>query len=281
MTDDSVRTVSADSSFFDFKLGELLRYRDLIFMLVKRSYVTRYKQTLLGSAWLVITPVCSVIMNVMLFGMIAGLSTDGIPKPLFYFLNNILWAFFSGCLFDSAGTFTGNAGLFGKVYFPRLVIPVASATTQFLDFCIKFCLFLILMLGYYLFAGYRITFGVSVLLLPVTLFQFFLLGTGFGIIISAFTVKYRDLQVFVPFGMQVWMYLTPVVYTVSDVPERYRFMYSLNPLYPGFVMFRSALFGTGTTSARLWTASIIFSFAVFLSGILVFNRVERTFVDTV
>lgn len=281
MLDESVKRISAKSSFFDLRLYEIMKYKDLIRMFVKRNYVSQYKQTILGALWLVINPIFSVAINVVLFGVIAGLSTDGIPKPLFHFLNNILWSFFCGCVISSANCFLENAGLFGKVYFPRMIVPISSAITHFIDFMIKFFLLMLLIIFYYFFSDYKISINVSILLLPCVFIQFAMLGIGLGIIISSLTVKYRDLHVLVNFGMQIWMFLTPVVYTLSDIPERWRFIYVLNPVYPGFIVFKHALFYVDEIPLLLWLGSIFFSFGVFTFGLMLFNHVERTFMDTI
>lgn len=278
--DDTITVIKAKTGLFDLKLNELFKYRDLILLFVKRNYATRYKQTILGSAWLIINPICTVIMNTIVFGAIAGLSTDGVPMPVFYLAGNILWAFFAGCLNDAANTFTGNAGLFGKIYFPRMVTPISSAITQVGDFFIKFALFVI-MSGIYMAFGYRVPITPSLLLIPVVLLQVGLLGMGLGIIISSFTTKYRDLQVLVGFGMAIWMYLTPIVYSVSEIPEKYLSLYLLNPVTPATMIFKHAVMGVGYIPWTYWAISWGVTAVVVVLGLMIFNRVEKTFMDTV
>ncbi|MGN0894947.1 MAG: ABC transporter permease, partial [Succinivibrio sp.] len=190
MIDYSVTEIAAKGKFLDLKLREIIKYRDLIWLFVKRNYSTRYKQTILGSAWLIINPLCTVIMNTIVFGAIAGLSTDGIPKPLFYLAGNIVWALFSACLNDSAGTFTNNAGIFGKIYFPRLCNPIANAITQIGDFFIKFGLMTVIGIIFIYLGDFNFELRLEMLLLPVVLLQLAVMGIGCGIIISSFTTKY-------------------------------------------------------------------------------------------
>lgn len=279
--DDSITVIRAKGNLLDFRLKELIKYRDLIWLFVKRNYSTRYKQTILGSAWLIINPICTVVMNTIVFGGIAGLSTDGVPKPLFYLAGNIIWALFAGCLNDSANTFVGNAGLYGKIYFPRLVNPISNAITQMGDFLIKLALLLILCVVYFFVSGYKVVVNAQMLLLPVLMIQISLMGIGTGIIISSFTTKYRDLQVLVGFGMSIWMYLTPIVYTVDVIPEKYMNLYMLNPVTPIVLIFKKAFLGTGQIPWSAWGYSWIFTALVVFVGIIIFNHVERTFMDTV
>lgn len=281
MRDDSITVIRAKGKLFDLRLRELLKYKDLIWLFVKRNYATRYKQTILGSAWLLINPICTVVMNTLVFGGIAGLSTDGVPRPIYYLAGNIIWALFSGCLNDSASTFTGNAGLYGKIYFPRLVNPISNAITQMGDFFIKLALLIVLSLVYWCTSGYRIIFCVQMLLLPILMLQLALMGIGTGIIISSFTTKYRDLQVLVGFGMSIWMYLTPIVYTVDVIPEKYMQLYLLNPITPVVMIFKRVFLGVGQISWISWGYSWIFTIVVVFVGIIIFNHVERTFMDTV
>lgn len=281
MIDYSVTEISAKGKFLDFKLREIIKYRDLIWLFVKRNYSTRYKQTILGSAWLIINPLCTVIMNTIVFGAIAGLSTDGIPKPLFYLAGNIVWALFSACLNDSAGTFTNNAGIFGKIYFPRLCNPIANAITQIGDFFIKFGLMTVIGIIFIYLGDFNFELRLEMLLLPVVLLQLAVMGIGCGIIISSFTTKYRDLQVLVGFGLSIWMYLSPIVYSLTEIPEKYLHLYLLNPITPAILVFKKAFLGCGYIPWEYWGYSMIFTVFVIFLGIIIFNRVERTFMDTV
>lgn len=281
MVDYSVTEIEAKGKFLDFKLKEILKYRDLIWLFVKRNYSTRYKQTILGSSWLIINPLCTVIMNTIVFGAIAGLSTDGIPKPLFYLAGNIVWTLFSGCLNDSAGTFTSNAGIFGKIYFPRLCTPIANAITQIGDFFIKFGLLMVIGIIYLASGGFDIEFRLEMLLLPIVLLQLAIMGVGCGIIISSFTTKYRDLQVLVGFGLSIWMYLSPIVYSLEEIPAKYLHLYLLNPIAPAILIFKKAVLGSGFIPWDFWGYSLIFMTVIIFLGVVIFNHVERTFMDTV
>ena len=280
MRDESITVIKAKSGLLDLKLNEIIKYRDLIWLFVKRNYSTRYKQTILGSAWLIINPICTIIMNTIVFGAIAGLSTDGVPRPIFYLAGNIIWVLYMDCLNNAASTFTGNAGLFGKIYFPRMVAPISSAITNIGDFFIKFGLLVVLSIVY-MFFGYKPDLQWSVILLPVILIQLALMGIGLGIIISSFTTKYRDLQVLVGFGMTIWMYLTPIVYSINEIPEKYMNMYLLNPVTPVVIIFKNAFLGVGDIPWINWAYSWIFTFVVLFLGLIIFNRVEKTFMDTV
>lgn len=281
MKDETITVIRAKGNPFDLKLKELMKYRELIWLLVKKNYATRYKQTILGSAWLLINPICTVVMNTIVFGAIAGLSTDGVPGPVFYLAGNIMWALFAGCLNDASGTFIGNAALFGKIYFPRLAVPAANAITQIGDFFIKFALLVALSILYAITGASRIELRAEMLLLPALLVQLALLGTGTGIIISSFTTKYRDLQVLVGFGVSIWMYLSPIVYSLKAIPERYLGWYLLNPVAPAILIFKKAFLGAGQVPWASWGISWCITLFVALFSMLIFNHIERTFMDTV
>lgn len=280
MRNEEVTIIKAKNNLFEIGLRELFRYKDLIILFVKRNFATRYKQTILGSAWLVISPMCVVVMNTLIFGYMAGLSTEGVPKTLFYLSGNIMWTFFAGCLNNSANVFVNNAGLFGKIYFPRLVTPISSAITEVIDFFIKFVLMLLLMIIYSFFE-FDMSFRWEMFLLPIVLLQVALLGMGLGIIISSLTTKYRDLQVLVGFGMSIWMYLSPVVYSIYEFSDKVQFLYLFNPVAPALLIFKYAFLGSGYIPWFHWGISWGFTIVVTVLGILIFNRVEKTFMDTV
>ena len=225
-------------------LKELFSYKDLILLFVKRNYVTKYKQTILGPLWLIISPLMTTLMFVVVFGNIAGLSTDGTPQIAFYMAGNVVWAYFAACVNQTSNTFVSNANVFGKVYFPRMVVPISTVLTGMLDFLVQFVLFLIILL-FLTVTGISISINMWVLVTPVLVLQLALLGMGVGIIVSSLTTKYRDLAILVTFGVQLWMYASPVVYSVTQIPERYRFLYLLNPVSPIITMFRYAFLGTG------------------------------------
>lgn len=275
--------IKPKTGWFDLKLKELWQYRDLIWMFLKRNFNSAYKQTILGPLWFIIAPLLSSSMFTLIFGRIANISTDGVPQFLFYLCSNTAWGYFSACLTSTASTFTGNAGLFGKVYFPRLVSPITNVLYGLLSFGIHIVLLLILM-AVFAFNGQTTAPNVMLLLVPLMVLQMALLGLGLGIIISSVTTKYRDLSILVGFGVSLWMYLTPVVYPVSQVTAmggNLAKYIMLNPVAPVLNNFRYAFLGCGTMDYGYWGISWIVTIIVLFIGIIVFNRVEKTFMDTV
>ena len=275
--------IKPKTKWFDLNLKELWQYKDLIWMFLKRNFNSAYKQTVLGPLWFLISPLLSSAMFTLIFGKIANISTDGVPQFLFYLCSNTAWGYFSTCLTSTAGTFTGNAGLFGKVYFPRLVVPVTNVIYGLLSFFIHMLLLAVTMV---IFAvnGNIIAPNINILLVPVMILQMALLGLGLGIIISSVTTKYRDLSILVGFGMQLWMYATPVVYPVSQVMalgEKAANLIMLNPVAPIINNFRYAILGCGAMDYTYWGISWIVTLVVLFFGMIVFNRVEKTFMDTV
>ena len=266
--------------WFSFNLGELAKYRDLIFLFVKRNFVSRYKQTILGPAWAVIQPLLTTVVLTVIFGNIAGLSPNGVPAFLFYFAGTLVWSYFSSCLTETSTTFTGNAQLFGKVYFPRLVMPVATVTSNLISFFIQFVMF-IGFLVYYLTVGAGIHPNMWMLFTPILLIHMAMLGMGCGVIISALTTKYRDLAMIVGFGVQLWMYATPVAYDYTRIIPKYLGIYMLNPMAPIVMVFRYAFLGTGYINWTYYLTSVAITLVLLLFGIALFNRVEKTFMDTV
>ncbi|HRY53132.1 MAG TPA: ABC transporter permease [Spirochaetia bacterium] len=272
--------IKPKTNLFDFNLRELIRYRDLVGLLVKRDLASVYKQTVLGWLWFIIQPLLTTVMYMFVFGNIAKIGTDGIPQPLFYYSGTVLWTFFSTNLIKSSETFAAKSGLFGKIYFPRFTVPLSYVATNAFSMGIQFLMLLAFYL-YYLAAGYAFLPTPMMLLLPLLVAQLALLSTGLGITISAMTTKYRDLKHLVSFGMHLWMYATPVAYPVSQVPEKWRWAYAVNPVAPIVEAFRFALLGKGSFDATAWIWSIIFSVFIFLAGVAVFNHNERTFIDVV
>lgn len=265
---------------FDLKLKEVWQYRDLILMFARRSFQVSYKQTVLGPLWLFINPLLTSVFQLFLFGKIAGLSTDGIPQILFYLSGNAVWGFFSGRVSSNSSTFTGNAGLFGKVYFPRLVIPIADVLSGMIRFCIQ----LLLMLAFYVFFLVRGDFAPHWVLfpvLPLIVVELGILGMGVGIIISSMTTRYRDLSVLVGFGLQLWMYASPVVYPIGAVSGWLKTLLLFNPVSAPMELFRFVLFGSGSVVGWSLCWSVFVTACVAVFGILIFNKVERTFIDTV
>ena len=263
----------------DFK--EIWRYRDLVTLFVKRNIIVQYKQTILGPLWFLIQPVLTVLMNMVVFGGIAKMSTDGIPQPLFYLAGNVCWFYFSDCLNQTSSTFRSNAGMFGKVYFPRLVVPISTVMSNLLRFGIQLCLFIAMYL-YFFVNGADLQPNMHLLLLPVLVVMMAGLGLGFGILISSMTTKYRDLSVLFGFIVSLWMYATPIVYPMSMVPdERLRTVILLNPMTSIIEAFKFSVFGEGYFSWGVLGYSFAFMCILLLFGIVIFNRVQRSFMDTV
>lgn len=264
----------------DLHLNDLWRSRDLIGLFVRRDFVAQFKQTILGPAWFVIQPLLTTLMFTIVFGNIAQLSTDGLPKILFYLSGNILWSYFSLCLTSTSDTFTANAHLFGKVYFPRLAVPISVIISNFMKFGLQFILFFGI-LSYYLLTGTAVELTWAVALIPLLLVLMAGLSLGMGIIISSMTTKYRDLKFMLSFGVQLSMYATPVIYPMSSIPERWRAFIWFNPMTPIIETFRFGFLGTGSFSWLHLGYSAVVTFIVLFIGTVIFNRVEQTFMDTV
>jgi len=228
-------------AWWDLRLGELWRYRDLVGLLVWRDFVAQYKQTVLGPLWYVINPIISSVVFTIIFGNIANLSTDGLPPFLFYMAGNTIWGYFSNCLIGTSNTFVANAGIFGKVYFPRLIIPISVLISNLISFGIRFGMFILFVL-YFMFSGSDVQPSWYILLMPVLLILMAGIGLGLGIIISSLTTKYRDLQQMLVFGIQLIMYASPVIYPLSTVPVQWRWLLLVNPLTPIIEVFRKAFF---------------------------------------
>lgn len=267
-------------AWWDLRLGDLWRYRDLVWLFVWRDFVAYYKQTILGPLWYLIQPVMTTVVFTIIFGNIAQLSTDGLPPFLFYLAGNTVWTYFSASLSNTSNTFTSNAGLFGKVYFPRLTMPLSIVISQIISFGIRFFVFLGFLI-YFMVSGADVTPNWWILTLPVLIFIMAGLGLGLGIIISSLTTKYRDLQQLVTFGVQLLMYGTPVIYPLSSIDDTWRWLILANPMTPVVEVFRLAFLGTSALPPVYLLYSIAFVFVVLLIGVLIFNRVENTFMDTV
>ncbi len=272
--------ISGKRRTFDFNLKEIWKYKDLIVLFVRRTFVSQYKQTILGPLWAIIQPLFTTVVITVVFGNLAGLAPEGIPSFLFYFCASIAWGYFSSCLTATSSTFTGNAAIFGKVYFPRLVMPISTVMSQLISFFIQFIFFIGFMIVF-MATGANVNPNLYILLTPVLLIHMAALALGIGIIISALTTKYRDLVMVVGFGVQLWMYATPVAYDILTIPEKYRSIYMLNPVTPIITMFRYAFLGYGEPHWLYYGISWIVTLAVLLIGIVMFNRVEKTFMDTV
>lgn len=267
------------TGWFDINLKEVWRYRDLISLFVKRNFVANYKQTILGPAWAVIQPLLTTVVFTVVFGSLAGLAADGVPPFLFYLSGNVAWTYFSTCLTQTASTFTSNSAILGKVYFPRIVMPISTVFTNLISFSIQFIMFIIFLL-YYCAKG-EVQLNSLALLFPLLVLQMAMLGLGTGIIVSALTTKYRDLQMLVAFGVQLWMYATPVAYDIGIIPQRFMGIYMLNPMTSIINIFRKAFLGLGDFELMYYLISWGITIIILFIGIILFNRVEKTFMDTV
>ncbi len=272
--------VSSKKKIFDFNIKEIWKYRDLVALFVRRTFVSQYKQTILGPLWAIIQPLFTTVIVTVIFGNLAGLAPDGIPSFLFFFCASISWGYFSSCLTTTSSTFTANASILGKVYFPRLVMPISSVLSQLISFAIQFIFFIGFMI-FYIATGSNVNPNLYILLTPVLLIHMAALSLGVGIIISALTTKYRDLAMVVGFGVQIWMYATPVNYDISIIPEKFMGLYMLNPMTPIITMFRYVFLGYGEPNWLYYGISCIITLIVLFIGIIMFNRVEKTFMDTV
>lgn len=266
--------------WFDIDFADLWRYRNLILLFVRRDFVATYKQTILGPLWFLITPLFSTIVFTVIFGTIAQIPTDGLPPFLFYNSGIVAWTYFSSCMTKTSNTFIDNAGIFGKVYFPRMTVPIAAVITNLLTFGIQFILFLFFLIYYY-YIGTPVHPNMWILVIPFLLVQMAVLGLGMGILISSMTTKYRDLTYFMGFGVQLWMYATPIVYPLSQIPDKWQWLSALNPMTGLVEMFRYAFLGSGTIHPWMLGLSAGMTLLILLVGILLFSHVEKTFMDTV
>lgn len=272
--------IKSKTGWFDINLQELWHYRDLIFLFVKRNYSTRYKQTILGPMWLILNPLITVLLFNVVFGNIAGLSTDGSPQFAFYLCSNAIWSYFATCITSTSNTFTENAAIMGKVYYPRLVMPISAVITGFLDLLIQLGMLTIVII-YFAAVGKPLNISGMICISPIVILQVALLGLGCGIIIAACTTKYRDLTVLVSFGVQLWMYASPVVYTTTTIPDKFRGIYMLNPMAPIISCWRYAVLGTGEFPLGYWGVSWIVTLVILALGVVLFSHIEKTFMDTV
>lgn len=280
--DEWTEIISPHSRLLNLRLREVWRYRDLVMLFVKRDMAAQYKQTILGPLWYVIQPALTTVMFLILFNRIANISTGELPAVLFYMSSIAIWNYFSACLTTTSNTFVTNAAIFGKVYFPRLAMPLSVVISSLSKFGIQFGLLLLVMTWYAISKQYPFSVGWHSLLIPVIAILMSFLGLGLGLIVSALTTKYRDLTVLITFGVSLLMYVTPVAYPLSFIEKSaYKNFIEWNPLSPLIEDFRYAVFGTGTFDLFLFGYSILFTFTALLLGILVFNKVERNFMDTV
>lgn len=277
--------VKSNNSAFDMDIKGLVKCKDLIFLLVRRTFVAKYKQTVLGPAWAVIQPFFTTVVYSVFFGNIAGLGASGVPNFIFYLSGTIVWTLFAHCLTETSHTFTGNAGILGKVYFPRLVMPISTAVSQFISFFIQFAFMLIFLL-FYVITDAGITPNLYILMTPIILIQLAMLGMGFGMIVSSLTTKYRDLSMVVGFGVSLWSYCSPVAYDMFSRSQLatgtllYN-IYMLNPVTPVINVFRYAFLGTGEIDWLFYGISIATTVLVAFLGAMMFSKSEKTFMDTV
>ena len=279
--------ITSEHRLLDLHLKETLEYRDLILLFVKRDFTSKYKQTILGPLWAIIQPLLTTVVFTIIFGSLAHLTTadvEGdwvIPGFLFYMSGNICWQYFSSTLSATSNTFLANRATMGKVYYPRLVAPVSTALSNLISFGIQFAMFLCFWLYYVIRGGTSIQITPMLLLIPLLILQMIILATGCGIIISSVTTKYRDLAMLVTFGLQLWQYGSPIAYGLQLVPERWMNLYMLNPVTPIITTFRYAMFGFGYFNLTYYLVSWVISLVLFLIGLVLFSRIERTFMDTI
>ena len=274
------RVIKPRTSLLDIDLKNVWRYRDLIYMYVKRDIVVQYKQTILGPIWYFVQPILTTIMFMFVFGGIAQISTDGMPQPLFYMAGLLLWNYFSSCFTNSSDVFGTNFQVFGKVYFPRLVVPISAIISNLLKMLIQLVLFIFIYI-YFAIKGAPVYLNWSLLLFPILVVMIALHGMSWGLIISSLTTKYKDLKFLITFGVQLLMYATPIIYPLSASPEKYRWVLELNPLTPILETFKYSCMGCGALSWSGLLYSFIFMSVSLFLGIVIFSRQEKTFMDTV
>ena len=279
-TEKWLKVIKPKSGLLDIDLAELVKKKDLILLFVRREFVAKYKQTVLGPAWAIIQPLLTTIVFTLIFGNIAGLSSDQVPNFIFYLSGTVIWVFFSGCFTNTANTFVTNREILSKVYFPRLVMPISTVLAQLISFFIQY-VFMAAFIIYYCIIHAGVQPNLYILMTPILLLQMGMLGLGFGVIVSALTTKYRDLAMLITFGIQLWQYASPVAYDISIIPERLMGVYMLNPVTPIIVMFRYAYLGIGTIDWVYYGLSWITTLVVLFVGIVLFSRVEKTFMDTI
>lgn len=273
-------TLRPKKNLLDIDIKEVWKYRDLILLFVRRDFVSKYKQSILGPLWFIIQPLLTTLMFTVVFGKIAKIPTDGLPPMLFYMCGIVGWTYFSTCMTSTSDTFISNAAIFGKVYFPRLVTPISIVISNLIQFLIQFLFLLAFMLFFYV-KGAVFSPNTYILLIPFLILLMAGLSLGFGIIISSMTTKYRDLKFLVAFGVQLWMYITPIVYPVSALPDKYKIFILANPMTSIIESFRYALLGSGSFNVHQLLYSVAFTIGVLVIGVLIFNKVEQTFIDTV
>ncbi len=276
--------IDADNTQSKFNFKELIRYKDLIFMFVKRDFISLYKQTILGPLWVIIQPVLTTITFTIVFGKIAQIDTGkGLPPVLFYMIGVTAWSYFSDCVTKTSETFIANQNIFGKVYFPRLVTPLSIVITNLIKFAIQFTLFLSIYLYFIIFTNIQLQISTYILLTPILILTMAILGLGIGLIISSLTTKYRDLKFLITFGIQLAMYATPIVYPLKNVPNNYQWILQLNPMTNIIETFKVGFFGieNGIFNLTFFLYSILVSIFILVIGVKLFNKIEQNFMDTI
>ena len=273
-------SIRPKDNLLDLRLKDIWYYRDLLLLFVRRDFVATYKQTILGPMWFIIQPLLTTIVFTIIFGNIAKLSTDGIPPMLFYLAGVTAWNYFAECLRKTSDTFMANAGIFGKVYFPRIIVPISMTITNLITFGIQFVLFIGFLI-YYMATGSSVTPNWYMLTFPLLIVTMGIMGLGFGLFLTSMTTKYRDFKFLVAFGVQLLMYATPVIYPVSQIPEKYHWIMLANPMTSIIEMFRFSYLGAGNISWIGLSYSVGFTIVLFLSGLIIFNKTEKNFMDTV
>ena len=272
--------IEPQTSLLDLNLKDVWRYRDLLWLLVKRDFVSFYKQTILGPLWFFIQPLFTTIIFTFIFGNLAGLSTDGLPQPLFYMAGITAWNYFADCLTKTSTVFRDNANIFGKVYFPRLIMPLSIVVSNLVRFGVQMLLFF-MMMAYYSYTAGSFTPNAYILLFPFLVLQMALLGLGLGLVITALTTKYRDLAFLITFGVQLMMYATTVIYPLSAAPANYKWLIELNPMTGIIEAFRFGFLGQGELTFSSFGYSVAFTLVALVLGVIIFNKTEKTFVDTI
>ena len=272
--------IAPQRSLLDIPWKDIWRYRDLLILFVRRDFVSQFKQTILGPTWFFIQPILTTVVFMVVFTGIAEISTDGVPPVLFYLSGLVGWNYFADCLNKTSNTFIGNANIFGKVYFPRIVVPISIVLSNLMRFGVQFMLFLAVW-AYYLFTTDQIFVTVYILLVPIAIINIGLIGLGLGMIVSSLTTKYRDLTFLIAFGVQLLMYATPVIYPLSKAEGKILLLIKANPLTPLLESFRQGFMGQGVVEWNLWIYSIVFMLITLALGTVIFNKVEKDFMDTV
>ena len=279
--DDWTLIIESKRKLFDLQLREVIKYRDLIWLFIKRDFVTQYKQTILGPLWFILNPLFSTIVYTFVFGNLARIGTEGVPYLLFYYSGSMLWTYFTGCFNSASNLFIANIGLFGKVYFPRFTVPISNVFNNLIKAMVQFLTLMVFFIYYLFFADVPIKPTSWVLAFPILFIWLGFLATGMGMIISSLTTKYRDLKQLLSFALQLWMYATPVVYPLSEIPKNYAWISYINPVSAPVELFRVWFYGAGGVPPEMIVSSLLMMFTFSVTGLVMFNQNERNFIDVV